>query len=96
MDDGMLLEIRRRVESAGPDRVLVDQDGGAMSPARARMDFGIRPEVVFIRNDGWALGASRGFEQVAYSLWADSWAARMDLVEGVWVMTRCGARPALV
>ena len=36
---------------------------------------GISPHVFFIREDGWILGASVTFEEVAYGMWKDKWVA---------------------
>ena len=35
--------------------------------------FDVAPVVVFIRDDGWMLGASDIFESVAYDMWKDKW-----------------------
>jgi hypothetical protein len=63
----------------GPQRVVVKVRGGlyATCPDLAARDYGIYPEVVFIRADGWTLGTPRRFEPQASKLW--TWLARVDL-----------------
>lgn len=57
----------------GPARVIVNEAGGAVSPKWARDRMGIEPSVIFIRADGWALGAPPHLEMVAYRMWRDDW-----------------------
>lgn len=52
----------------GPRRVVVDAEGTARSPKRALRDHGITPDVIFVRKDGWALGAPHRFVKVAQSM----------------------------
>jgi len=37
------------------------------------------PDVIFIRNDGWSLGAPTEFIAEAEQMWKDSWAAVMHV-----------------
>lgn len=67
----LVQEILRR----GPDRVVINSGGEAVPPRRAREEHGIDPTVIFIRDDGWSLGAPADFEQVAHKLWANEWIA---------------------
>lgn len=66
-------------------RVVVNQNGHATSPATALAEHNITPDVIFVRNDGWSLGAPFAFERVARGLWEDSWVARYVLEGGVFV-----------
>jgi hypothetical protein len=59
----------------GPDRVVINAEGDAYGPRQAQQEHGIRPTIIFIRYDGWSLGAPAQFEQVAFQMWADSWVA---------------------
>lgn len=70
-----LKEIILRVKAGGPDRVLYSKNGEATSPKIAAKRYRITPDVVFIRNDGWTLGAPAYFEDVARTLWANDWIA---------------------
>lgn len=56
-----------------PTRVIVDDGGLGTTPEIAESQYGITPDIVFIRNDGWSLGAPFGFEGIAYRMWSDSW-----------------------
>ena len=58
-----------------PHKVIVDKDGQALPPQRAVRFHDVRPAVVFIRKDGWTLGAPVWLIDVALQLWKDEWAA---------------------
>ena len=63
------LEVMRR----GPDRVVISEEGEMVHWKVARDNHGIFPDVVFIRNDGWTLGAPAPLEDVARKLWEHDW-----------------------
>lgn len=63
-----------RVMQRGPNRVMISLDE-AVPPRRAREDHGINPDVIFIRGDGWSLGAPAHLETAAERQWADAWVA---------------------
>ena len=63
-----------KLKKQGPDRVAVNNHGRATSPEEAAR-LGIVPYIVYIRNDGWTLGAPVMFASCAENLWADIWAA---------------------
>lgn len=71
------LDLRAIVELVkrnGPVREIVDAEGLGMSPERARKRADYKPPtVVFVRNDGWTLGARAKFEAIARRTWAGSW-----------------------
>ena len=56
-----------------PNRVVVDRDGMAVNASRAKHEFCAYPDIVFVRDDGWTLGAPLALERVAYRLWRDYW-----------------------
>jgi hypothetical protein len=69
-----LATIAALVEANGPIRVIVDANGlgEGVQQAKKRADY--EPHtVVFIRNDGWTLGAPAKFEEVARRTWEGSW-----------------------
>lgn len=68
----------KRVMVHGPDRVVINAEQEAISPDRARNQHGISPDVIFIRNDGWTLGAPKQFEAQAFGTWAGSWIGFMQ------------------
>lgn len=57
----------------GPDRVIVDSGGLGVPPQRAREQYMITPDVIFLRGDKWALGAPKKYEPIAYAMWQESW-----------------------
>jgi hypothetical protein len=61
----------------GPSRVVISAEGEATTSRRAREEHGITPDVVFLRGDGWSLGAPWWFESIAYREWADEWVGYM-------------------
>jgi hypothetical protein len=66
--------VRTEVLTNGPRRVMIDEYE-AVRPQRAELDHNIKPVVVFIRNDGWTLGAPAHLEGAAQSLWSGDWIA---------------------
>jgi hypothetical protein len=62
------------VEQTGPNRIVINEEGHAINQRRARERHGIESaDVIFIRNDGWCLGAPLEFEDVAFKLWEGDW-----------------------
>jgi len=74
MDKDMALQA---IMAGGPDRVYVrDSDGECIGvPSRiARDKYDVMPDIIFLRDDGWSLGAVRGdTESEAYNLWKNDW-----------------------
>jgi hypothetical protein len=72
-----VLESRKRaarINAEGPIRVLCAADGHATDARQAERLYGVRWEIVFLRGDGWSLGAPRGpLAAVAERLWAEHW-----------------------
>jgi hypothetical protein len=72
---GVAADALAKIRRDGPDRVLIDA-GGEGLPLRRALERGIPPAaivVIFVRNDGWTLGATRAGASTAYRLWADEW-----------------------
>lgn len=65
----------REVVRVGPTRVVINPSGEATTPERAARDHGIRPTVIYVRHDGWSLGAPEQFRAVAERMWEDEWTA---------------------
>ena len=68
---------------SGPTRVMINRDMDATTSQRAREEYNIVPDIIFIRNDGWSLGAPSFLEKEAFSCWKESWigfARRGELV----------------
>lgn len=64
------------LELHGPDRVYIWVNGG-WEGVRTEVAAGLGDEieVVFIRADGWTLGASRANAKEAFAVYADRWVA---------------------
>ena len=56
----------------GPSRVLVNH-GYAVDSKRARNDYNVEPDIIFIRNDGWSLAAPSSLERDAFGMWENEW-----------------------
>lgn len=71
----------------GPSRVVVAVTDGtvayAVPPDRAAEEYGITPDIVFFRDDGWSLGARLEDRDPAFKLWEGDWVAVMDLRTGI-------------
>jgi len=57
----------------GPTRVVVSGDGEAKPPLKAKREDDIEPDIIFIRDDGWSLGAPAVFKEVADGMCAGDW-----------------------
>lgn len=66
-------EVLENIKKVGPDRVIINEHGDGVSAKRAKEIHNIIPITIFIRNDGWSLGAAEPFEVLAYQLWRDEW-----------------------
>ena len=71
--DSRLQEAADFILSRGPHRVMVNAEGEAVPPKRAKLEHGIVPSIVFIRGDGWTLGAPEHFAREAEALYPDQW-----------------------
>lgn len=65
--------VARRVALDGPCRVIVSAEAYAVGPERALRQFGIQPDVIFIRSDGWTLGAPAQWRDIAERIWDTDW-----------------------
>lgn len=72
-----LPQLSAEILHRGPDRVVINESGEATTSRRAREDYGILPDVIFIRNDGWSLGAPAHLERVAYEMHQGEWVGYM-------------------
>lgn len=72
MTNNNLVSYAKQIGANGPRRVLVEGDF-AETPQRAREIYDIWPDIVFIRNDGWSLGAPNNLADTAEKLWAGHW-----------------------
>ena len=78
----MSIDIHKVIEeirARGPARVMVSSTGYAVPPGEAEKDYGIKLEIVLIRDDGWSLGTPRKWLEWAMKLWHDYWVCRIEL-----------------
>jgi len=80
MNAERLIALCRTVRQMGPARVLVGSGGDATTVKNAWDDYRVFPDVIFVRDDGWSLGAPKRLEKVAYELWKDVWVAKLTFV----------------
>ena len=62
--------------SIKPNRIVINAEGDAVPPDQA-IKLGITWDVIFVRNDGWSLGAPHHLAEVANSLWVKEWVAQI-------------------
>lgn len=62
----------------GPTRVLCNRKGYATTPDRAAAG-GVEAEVIFIRHDGWSLGAPLSLIKQARRMWEPDWIAEIRI-----------------
>jgi len=56
-----------------PNRIIINKQGDAVPLKIAIEKYHIFPDIIFMRRDGWSLGAPKELENVAYNLWKDEW-----------------------
>ncbi len=67
-----------RVAANGPTRVVTEVDGDDVvraDPPSLALPDGHSFTIVYIRDDGWSLGACDQWAGAAKRLWADGWVA---------------------
>lgn len=69
----MLEAIKQKLQRSGPDRVVINREGEAVPPFRARRDYNIHPDIIFARDDGWTLAAPDSLKDVAEAMWKKEW-----------------------
>jgi len=67
-----LRRVAQKIMIAGPTRVVIDQEGTGVTCQRAKK-LGVKPQIIFIRDDGWSIGCRREHEDVTESLWTERW-----------------------
>lgn len=78
------------------NRVVVNDTGLALPPSAACLNYGVVARVIFVRGDGWALGAPAELEHIAYALWQDSWLAFARWPDYHYVPIELYRKPAMV
>ena len=65
----------KKIVEGGPARVVINASGEAACPERAFREYHVVPDIIYVREDAWSLGAPVQFGTVAESIWPDMWAA---------------------
>jgi hypothetical protein len=78
------------VRTNGPRRVVINEHGDATTCQAALTKYKVRPDIVYVRDDGWSLGAPAGLSDVALRLWQDAWIAKINLATFE-ILVRCDA-----
>jgi hypothetical protein len=63
----------KRIKVYGPNRVVINKEGEAYSPNTAEKMDGVTPTIIFVRDDGWSLGAPDKLWWTAMSMWYHHW-----------------------
>ena len=66
---------RHKIAKDGPDKVLVFQPNIEVTPEIADSIYNIKPDIVFLNDDGSSLGAPSNLKSVAMSLHHGKWVA---------------------
>jgi len=74
--DSELMSFVLSVINSGPMRVVINREGESLGMKPA-FDAGSDFEIVFIRQDGWSLGAPLELATVVEKMWPDEWIAVM-------------------
>jgi hypothetical protein len=74
-----LPKVIEEIRARGPTRVMVSSAGYCAPPGEALERYGIVPEIILIRDDGWSLGTPRKWLEWAMKLWRDYWVCRIEL-----------------
>jgi len=74
------------IKEHGPTRVVINENGEATTPEAALRDHDLRPDIIYVRDDGWSLGTPAQFDTVASRMWEKEWVGVMwrDKPGGEW------------
>lgn len=79
--EAKLAQYAKQAADNGPSKVMCSKRNWA-HPEMAKDDFGVESDVVFIRSDGWTLGAPRELALDAYRTAEGEWLGTLDLRTG--------------
>ena len=77
-----LAKVLNSIKNNGPKRVMINEYE-ATSYERAE-EKDIFPDIIFVRKDGWSLGAPTKFRSQAFGIWADEWIGFMLVADYVY------------
>ncbi|RLC88685.1 MAG: hypothetical protein DRJ03_02070 [Chloroflexi bacterium] len=72
-------EMKEKVMERGPTRVVINEEGEATTPMRALAQR-VSVDVIYLRKDGWSLGAPQKLSMVARRLWDGDWVGRLHRI----------------
>lgn len=80
-EEDMSFRHARRLFEQGPDKVMLDMQGGAKPYDAAGMHLvdRLKNHDVYIRDDGWMLAAIRKWTDIAAQLWATNWVGKITI-----------------
>lgn len=73
MNDVELKQVVKEIMQFGPNRVMVSANE-TLTCSKAWSEYHIGPDVIFIREDGWSLGAPDNLSENAERLYNEGWA----------------------
>lgn len=68
-----MAEIILTIERIGPTRVMVNARGVCVDSNKALRSYGVVPDAIFVREDGWSLGAPLRLAAKAKAAWRGRW-----------------------
>jgi len=73
-------------------RVCVESPIYGTTPEIAKAQYGITPDVIFLRSDDWSLGAPMKFAEESDNLWCDGWVGFVTKNDNVKYISPYGTR----
>lgn len=73
-------------------RVTVESPIYGTTPEIAKAQYGITPDVIFLRSDNWSLGAPMQFAEESDELWPGNWVGFVTKNDNVKYVSPCGTR----
>jgi len=65
----------KQIVKDGPKRVVINRAGEATTKEEGFRILGIKPTIIYIRNDGWSIGCTPDLDVITNHMWQDEWAA---------------------
>jgi len=78
MTEMSLPVVAGKIIAEGPTRVIINEGGTAVPSEVAARNYQVKPDVIFIREDGWSFGAPNHLAEIASALWKGDWVGFMQ------------------
>ena len=73
MTDSLALQgAMKLIAIHGPSRTMINEFEATTSD-QAKEVYDVTPDIIFIRDDGWSLGAPKRLAEAAEKLWSGQW-----------------------